>query len=227
MATDRDPTFEEKPIGQPPAYSPATGRVEPLSGGRVQATSSSGLGLGTILTSCVLALVMGCAGAWAYMEYLGPMLAKRQAWPTQNAQTATQNTEANSSDTTNRLNDLSGKIDALQERVDRLPKAAASQDVEQLREKIAVLDDVSRKVDALGVRVNSLPGKVDQDNRKITSLAADLQGMRIEVASLRNNIQTTPPGKSLPPRKDHFSTRTRGRLPGLKRLRTRRTTPGR
>jgi len=48
--------------------------------------------------------------------------------------------------------------------------------------------DLSRKVDALGARVNSLPGKVDQDSRKITTLMADLEGMRTEVTSLRNNI---------------------------------------
>ena len=195
MATDHDPTFEVKPTGQSTAYSPASGRVEPPSGGRVPAAPSTGPGLGTILTSCVLALVMGCAGAWAYVEYLGPMLAKRQASTAQNAQSAAQNTEANSSDATNRLNDLSGKLDELKTRVDRLPKSATSQDVEQLRERLAVLEDVSRKVDALGVRVNSLPGKVDQDSRKITTLAADLQAMRNEVASLRNNIQTSVSAK--------------------------------
>ena len=53
------------------------------------------------------------------------------------------------------------------------------------------MDELSRKVDSLGLRVNSLPGKVDQDSRKIITLTADMEGMRNEVASLRNNIHTS------------------------------------
>ena len=46
-------------------------------------------------------------------------------------------------------------------------------------------------IDALGLRVSSLSGKVDQDSRKITTLTADLEGMRNQVASLRNNIHNS------------------------------------
>ena len=90
-----------------------------------------------------------------------------------------------------RLNDLSGKLDELQSRVERLPKAVSAQDIEPLKERLALLDEISKKVDSLGLRVNSLPAKVDQDSRKIITLTADLEGMRNEVASLRNNIHAS------------------------------------
>jgi TolA-binding protein len=136
---------------------------------------------------------MGGAGAWAYVDYLGPMLARNRA---QKSPPDVQNSESNSteskvSDSVARLNDLSGKLDELQSRVDRLPKAISAQDLEPLKERLALVDDVSKKVDALGLRVNSLPEKVDQDSRKITTLTAELEGMRNEVASLRNNIHTS------------------------------------
>ncbi len=60
-----------------------------------------------------------------------------------------------------------------------------------MKERLALLDEISKKVDSLGLRVNSLPAKVDQDSRKIITLTADLEGMRNEVASLRNNIHAS------------------------------------
>ncbi len=191
MTTDRDPTFEDKPIEQASAHPPI--RVEPRSSGQIQSSGNSGPGLGTILTSCFLALVMGGVGAWAYVDYLGPMIAKRQA---QKSQTEVQKSESDAlepkaPDVTARLKELSGKLDDLESRVARLPKAVSAQDLEPLKERVAVVEELSRKVDALGLRVGSLPGKVDQDSRKITTLAADLVGMRNEVDSLRNNLSTT------------------------------------
>ena len=191
MTTDRDPTFEGTRTEQVNVQPPS--RVESRASGRAHSDAQSSSGFGTILTSCVLALLMGGAGAWAYVDYLGPMLARNRA---QKSQPDVQNSESNSteskvSDSVARLNDLSGKLDELQSRVDRLPKAISAQDLEPLKERLALVDDVSKKVDALGLRVNSLPGKVDQDSRKITTLTADLEGMRNEVASLRHSIHNS------------------------------------
>ncbi len=191
MTTDRDPTFQGTRTEQMNAQPPS--RVESQASGRAHAGAQSSSGFGTILTSCVLALLMGGAGAWAYVDYLGPMLAKNRA---QKSQPDVQKSESNSteskvSDSVARLNDLSGKLDELQSRVDRLPRAISAQDLEPLKERLALVDDVSKKVDALGLRVNSLPEKVDQDSRKITTLTADLEGMRNEVASLRHNIHNS------------------------------------
>ncbi len=191
MTTDRDPTFEGKQTEQGNAHPPS--RVESQASGRTHPDGPSGAGVGTILTFCVLAFLMGGAGAWTYVNYLDPMLAKQRAQKSQpDAQQSESNSTASkSSDSAARLNDLSGKLDELQARVDRLPKAISAQDLEPLKERLAMVDELSRKVDALGSRVNSLPGKVDQDSRKITTLTGDLEGMRNEVASLRNNIHTS------------------------------------
>lgn len=186
MTTDRDPTFEGKQTDHGMAHP--SGRVESQATLRAHPDASSGSGLGTILTSCVLSLLMGGAGAWAYVDYLAPMLAKKQA---QTNLADVPKSESNSADSPARLNDLSGKLDELQSRVDRLPKAISAQELEPLNLKLAVVDDLSKKVDTLVARVNSLPAKVDQDSRKITSLTADLAGMRNEVASLRNNIHAS------------------------------------
>ena len=186
MTTDRDPTFEGKQTEQENAYPP--GRVVSRESGRAHPGTPATSGFGTILTSGVLALLMGAAGAWAYVDYLGPMLAKNRA---QKSQPDAQSSEPKSPDPTAQLKDLSGKLDELQSRVDRLPKAISAQDLEPLKEKLAVVDEVSRKVDSIGLRVNTLPGKVDQDSRKITTLTADLEGMRNEVTSLRNNIHAS------------------------------------
>ncbi len=186
METDRDPIFAGKQSEQGDVHSPS--RVESQASGRVHPDRVSGASLGTILTSCVLAFLMGGAGAWTYLNYLDPMLAKQRA---QKSQPDSQKSELVGADSAARLNDLGSKLDELQSRVDRVPKAISEQDLQPLNQKLAVVDDLSRKVDALVARVSSLPGKVDQDSRKITTLAADLVGMRNEVSTLRNDVHST------------------------------------
>ena len=76
MTTDRDPTFEGTRTEQVNVQPPS--RVDSQASGRAHSDAQSSSGFGTILTSCVLALLMGGAGAWAYVDYLGPMLAKNR-----------------------------------------------------------------------------------------------------------------------------------------------------
>jgi TolA-binding protein len=206
MTSDRDPTFEGKQTEQGSTFSPA--RVELHASRRAQPETHSGGSLGTILTSCVLSLIMGGAGAWAYVDYLGPMLGKK---PAEKALLDAQKSESSATDTTARMSDLSGKLDELRSRVDKLPKALTAQDLNPLKERLALLDELSRKVDAVGQRVNSLPGKIDQDSRNITTLTADLAGMRNEVASLRNNIHASaekPSTRAVKPSDDSEKPRT-------------------
>ncbi len=186
MATDLDPIFEGRQAEQANVHPPS--RVEPQASMRTHPDRPSGGGLGTILTCCVLAFLMGGAGAWTYVNYLDPMLAKQRA---QKSQPDAQKAEAVAAESATRLNDLSGKLDDLRSHVDRLPKAISAQDLQPLNQKLAVVDDLSRKLDALGVRVSSLPGKVDQDSHKISTLMADVEGMRTEVSTLRNDVHTT------------------------------------
>ena len=91
MTTDRDPTFEGKRTEQGNVQPPS--RVESQASGRAHPDAPSKAGVGTILTSCVLAFLMGGAGAWAYVDYLGPMLARNRA---QKSQPDVQNSESNS-----------------------------------------------------------------------------------------------------------------------------------
>ena len=123
MTTDRDPTFEGKQTEQGNAYPP--GRVVSRESGRAHPGTPATSGFGTILTSGVLALLMGAAGAWAYVDYLGPMLAKnRKKKPTGRPEFGAEIPGFRRLE----LKDLSGKLDELQSRVDRLPKAISAQD---------------------------------------------------------------------------------------------------
>lgn len=146
MTTDRDPTFEGTRPDQ--ANVQPASRVESQASKQAHPDVPSGAGAGTILMSCVLAFLMGGAGAWAYVDYLGPMLAKQRA---QKSQPDVQKSESNSSDSVARLDDLTGKLDELQSRVDRLPKAVSAQDLEPLNQRLALVDELLRKVDSLGL----------------------------------------------------------------------------
>lgn len=144
MTSDPNPTFQGERTEQ--VNVQPTSRTEPPTIRRVEPTASPGGGAGTVLTSCILSLFMGAAGAWAYVEYLAPMLGKHHA--AENEADAGKS-GATAPATSDRLNEFGGKLDELQGRVDRLPKAVSPQDIEPIKEKIAVLEDVSRKVDAL------------------------------------------------------------------------------
>src|SRR6516225_2670184 len=112
MATDRDPTFEGKQTEHAVTYS--SGRVEPRPSVGAYPEKHSGSGLGTILTSSLLALIVGGAGAWAYVDYLHPLLEKKQS-PSNQADAAKAE-----SDSAARLNAFDGKLDELRSRVDHL-----------------------------------------------------------------------------------------------------------
>ena len=88
------------------------------------------------------------------------------------------------------LADLSGKLDQLQSRLDNLPRALTTTDLEPLNHRLTALEDLWCKVQALDSRVNPLPLKLEEDNRKITTMLADIDGVRNQVASLQTELET-------------------------------------
>ena len=186
MATDRDPNFGEK---QPVEFSlPPKLHVETHASNPSRSGSSSGKVLGTLFTSSVLAFLFGGAGAWGYLTYIQPMLKSQQA--ESQRPSVTESASNVQSPVLSRLADLSGKLDQLQSRVDHLPRALTTTDLEPLTHRLTALEDLTGKVQALDSRVNPLPLKLEEDNRKITTMMADIDGVRKQVSSLQTELAT-------------------------------------
>jgi hypothetical protein len=94
-----------------------------------------------------------------------------------------------------RLDDLSTRLDQTKADFERATKAAAPADLEPINKRIASLEGLPRKVEALEARLGSLPPKLDEENRKVTTLMADVAGMRDQVTSLRTELSTKALGK--------------------------------
>jgi TolA-binding protein len=186
MATDHAPIFGEKQPDEstlPPMLHVETPASNPSRSG-----SSSGKVLGTLLTSSVLSFLFGGAGAWGYLTYIQPML-KSQQDKSQRASVTESASNVQSPDLS-RLAEFSGKLDQLQSRMDHLPKALTTKDLEPVNHRLIALEDLSGKFQALDSRVNPLPLKLEEDNRKITTMLADIDGVRKQVASLQTELET-------------------------------------
>jgi TolA-binding protein len=186
MATDQDPIFGEK---QPVEFSlPTKLHVETHASNPSRSGSSSGKVLGTLLTSGLLAFLFGGAGAWGYLTCLQPMLKSEQDRSPRPS--VAESATAVQSPVLSRLDELSGKLDQLQSRLDHLPKALTTADLEPLNHRLTALEDLPGKIQALDSRINPLPSKLEEDNRKITTMMADIDAVRKQVDSVQNDIAT-------------------------------------
>jgi hypothetical protein len=186
MPTEQDPIFGEK---QPVEFSPSTKlHVETHASNPSRPGSSSGKVLGTLLTSSVLAILFGGAGAWGYLTYIQPMLKSQQDKLHQpNVAESASNVPP---PVLYRLAELSGKLDQLQSRVDHLPRGLTTTDLEPLNHRLTALEDLPGKVHALDSRFNPLPLKLEDDSRKIATMMADIDGVRKQVDSLQTELAT-------------------------------------
>ena len=123
---------------------------------------AGGTGLGTILTSAVLAFLFGGAGAWAYQNYLAPRLARQEP---EARQPAAQEPGADQSRLLARVDDLSGRLDQLKSRVESLPKASPTADMEPLKAKVAAVDDLSKRIQSVEEKLNDLPKRIEQEGQ--------------------------------------------------------------
>src|SRR4051794_19623757 len=185
MATEHEPV----PQGpRPVVANPQPGRPEEFLKGhppRTPEPRSGGGGVGTVLTSAVIALVAGGAGAWGYLNYLHPALGRQQPQAEKSAAAA-----PGPDDAARRLEDMSHRLEELQSRVDKLPKQSGLPDLEPINQKLSAVDDLSRKVEAERTRIGALPEKIDQNARKITAMMADLDGFKNQLTTLRTDIQS-------------------------------------
>jgi len=190
MAADHDPGRSDNPVHQPTGLSSGAPLFKEEGPGEIRVTmpehragpvseiheverTGGGSGIGTILTSAVLALLFGGAGAWAYQNYLAPRLNPQQR--PEMPQTAAAEPDAGQAKLATRVDDLSGRLDQLKSRVESLPAPGPAPDMGPLKEKVAAVDDLSKRIQGIEEKLNDLPKKIDQEGNQITTLTARLE----------------------------------------------------
>jgi hypothetical protein len=63
-------------------------------------------------------------------------------------------------------------------------------DLEPLNKRLTTLEDLRGKVEALDSRINPLPSKLEDESRKITTIMADIDGVRKQVTALQTELAT-------------------------------------
>lgn len=184
MATDPGPNPDApRPVVTPPqTFRPE--QFPRVSTDRPPGSSSGG-GIGTVIASTILGLLAGGGGAWGYMNYIHPELARRQSSagaPDTKVQAA-----AVSAD---QIDEISRRLDGLQARVEKLPKPSELPNLEPINQRLSAVDDLSRKLESQQARYVPLPEKIDENARKITAMMADLSGVRDEITTLRGDVQS-------------------------------------
>ena len=170
----RDPRSVKVDMGQglPPV------RKQPARSG-----SASGA---AIVTSALLSLIFGAAGAWAYERYLAQLIAEKfpVASTTQGRDSETPKNMAHMDDRIKSLSDqynnLSDRYKQLQTRLDAVPKPTRVPDLE---EKVAQVGQLSQQIEAIGKKLDPLPAQLVESKKKVTELDAKLDELRKEVSA--------------------------------------------
>jgi TolA-binding protein len=200
----REPLFKEERPGGIRVTMPehTAGPVSEIH----EVERQGGSGLGTILTSAVLALLFGGAGAWAYQNYVAPRLNSRQPEASQAAVPVPESSSGQANLTT-RVDDLAGRIDQLKSRVEALPKAGPAADIEPLKERVATIDDLSKRVQGIEEKLVDLPKKIDQEGNQITTLTARLEEVSNKMEGLGKESGAANPTPGGPANSNQGGTR--------------------
>src|SRR5262245_13980170 len=159
----RDPRPVEVDMGRglPPV------RKQPARSG-----SASGA---AIVTSALLSLIFGAAGAWAYERYLAQLIAERfpAASTIQGRDSETQGRDSETpkdlahmderiKSLSDQCNNLSDQYKQLQARLDAVPKPTPASDLAPIEEKVAQVGQLSQQVEAIGKKLDPLPAQLVQ-----------------------------------------------------------------
>jgi TolA-binding protein len=168
-------------------------------------------GMSIVLASGAVALLMGGLGAWGYQRFLGPSPTK--ASPQAAAGRGEQAAANPSAKLDDRVKDLSSRLDELQDRVSHLPKPSAT-DLEPINQRLTAFEDLPQKLQTLEQRVAALPEKINEEAKKVTTVMADLDGLRTQVSGLRTDIHSESKPPDLAARRDGALERTLGSAAG-------------
>jgi TolA-binding protein len=158
------------------------------------------------MTSAVLALVFGGAGAWAYERFLAqPRVEKPPAGSTSPGPDA--EIQKHLARLDDRINGLSDQYKDVQTRLESIPKPSPAPDLAPLEQKVARVDGLSQQVDAIGKKLDPLPGQLAQSEQKLTGLDARLDELRNEMSAAGNRLPARPS-------RDGAASRATAPLPG-------------
>ena len=210
MAIDRDTDLQTSRPVEVHVQSPARG--EHHTSAAAPSRPSAGFSMATVLTSGLLSLLLGGAGAWAYLNYLDPTLKKRVA-PNFVGNQEPKPTESFSAQQTAKVDALSGRLDRLQADLEQSRPQNPANDWDGIRRQLSVVDELSRKVEAIEAQLHLVPTKLDEAARKVTSLAVDLKGMQNQVAALRTDARTSKRDENAPAAESKPATEPEGATP--------------
>jgi peptidoglycan hydrolase CwlO-like protein len=158
---------------------------------RKQPARSGSANGAAIVTSALLSLIFGAAGAWAYEKYLAQLIAEK--FPAAST-TQGRDSEApkNLTQMDDRIKSLSDQYKQLQSRLDAVAKPTPFPDLEQ---KVAQIGQLSQQIEAIGKKLDPLPAQLAESEKKVTELDTKLKGA--QVGQLSQQIEAI--GKKLDP----------------------------
>jgi len=137
-----------------------------------------------MITSAVLALLFGGAGAWAYERFLGRTAAEGSP-PAQGSQGQDPGARKDLATIEDRLKDLSTQYSnladqsrQLQARLESTAKPAPAPDLAPIEQKVAQVDRLSKQLDAIEKKIDPLTQRFEQQDRRMTELDQKIDNLR-------------------------------------------------
>ena len=191
-----EPVFQDRGQDGPGITDPRSVKADVGQGlppvGKQPARSGSAM-WAAIVTSALLSLIFGAAGAWAYERYLAQLIAERfpAASTTQGRDSESPKNLAHMDD---RIKNLTDQYKQLQARLDAVPKATPVPDLAPIEAKVAQVGELSQQIEAkvgqlsqqieaIGKKLDPLPAQLVESKKKVTELDAKLDELRNELSA--------------------------------------------
>ena len=187
-----EPVFQDRGQDDPGIRDPRSVKVDMGQGlppVRKQPARSGSASGAAIVSSALLSLIFGAAGAWAYERYLAQLIAEKfpAASTTQGRDSETPKNLALLDDRIKSLSDqcsnLSDQYKQLQARLDAVPKPTPAPDLAPIAEKVAQVGQLSQQIEAIGKKLDPLSAQLVESEKKVTELDAKLDELRKEVSA--------------------------------------------
>jgi chaperonin cofactor prefoldin len=203
-----EPVFQDRGQDGPGIRDPGSVKAEMGRQGlppvRQQPARSGSATGAAIVTSAILSLIFGAAGAWAYERYLAQLIAERfpAASTTQGRDSETPKNLAHMDDRiksiSDQCNNLSDQYKQLQARLDAVPKPTPVPDLAPIEAKVAEVGQLSQQIEAIGKKLDPLPAQLVESEKKVTELDAKLDELRKEVSTAHSRAPADRSGDGSP-----------------------------
>ena len=145
-----------------------------------------------MVTSALLALLCGGAGAWAYERFLAQPHGERPKEAAATAQGRDSEAQKDLARLDDRINGLSEEYKQLQSRLESIPKPAPAPDLAPIEMKVAQVDRLSRQVEEIGKKLDPLSEQLAKTEHRITELDSKLVEVRHEGSASGDHTAVGP-----------------------------------